>query len=179
MNSLVSSPRTQLVAGNRLSENFESFKSLPNESQFSMLCVSASSWKRQEIFLKQDQARKTGSKSPSSMSREHTFSKEPPCQNFCRNSKNQNLTSVQVHVVQVMGTHGLEIAIPSGRDHSTTSWVLVSRGKDRFVDELRTPNVSRNVPSSESLSEQATSKENEPCVVTETRSRELEAILLV
>ena len=118
-------------------------------------------------------------RSPSSMWRKHAFSKELPCQDCCINSKNKNWMSIQVLVVQVMRSHGLEIAIPSRRDHSTTSWVLISRGKDRFVDELHAPNVSRNVPSSESLSEQATSKENEPCVVTEIRSRELEAILLV
>ena len=68
------------------------------------------------------------------------------------------------------------MAIPPRRDHLTRSWVLISRGKNRFVDLLRTPNVSHHVPSSELLSERAMSKETEPCVVTETRSKELEAI---
>ena len=79
--------------------------------------------------------------------------------------------SLKVNVVLTMGTHGLEIAVPSKRDHLTTSWVLISRGKNRLVDEVTTPNVSYIVPSTELLSERSCSKETEPCDVTDTRSR--------
>ena len=72
-----------------------------------------------------------------------------------------------------MGTHGLEIAVPSKRDHLTTSSVLISRGKNRLVDEVHL-NVSYIVASTELLSERSCSKETEPCDVTDTRSRELE-----
>ena len=44
------------------------------------------------------------------------------------------------------------------KDQSTTSWVLTPRGKDRFVDEMEDPNISRNVPSINLLKEQANSK---------------------
>ena len=78
--------------------------------------------------------------------------------------------SLKVNVVLIMGTHGLEIAIPSKRDHLTTSSVLISRGKNRLVDEVHL-NVSYIVASTELLSERSCSKETEPCDVTDTRSR--------
>ena len=73
-----------------------------------------------------------------------------------------------------MGTHGLEIAVPSKRDHLTTSSVLISRGKNRFMVEVRTPNVSYIVPSAQLLSERSCSNDTEPCDITDTRTRELE-----
>ena len=85
---------------------------------------------------------------------------------------------IEVHVVQVMGTHGLESAVPSKRDHLTTSRVPISRGKNRFVNEVRAPNVSHIVPRAELLSEQASSKDTESCDVTDSRSRVLEANLV-
>ena len=45
-----------------------------------------------------------------------------------------------------------------------TSWVLISRGKSRLVDELHIPNVSRDLTSAELLSEQENAKESAPCL---------------
>ena len=70
-----------------------------------------------------------------------------------------------------MGTHGLEIAVPPKQNLLTTSWVLIARGKNHFLDEVRTPNVSYIVPSAESLSERTCSNDTEPCDITDTRSR--------
>ena len=81
---------------------------------------------------------------------------------------------IKGHVVLTMGTHGLGIAVPSKRDLLTTSLVLISREKNRFLDEVRTQNVSYIVPSAELLSERSCSKDTEPCDITDTRSRELE-----
>ena len=55
----------------------------------------------------------------------------------------------------------MEIGIvdPSIRDDSRTSWVLITRGKNRFFDELEDPSVSPHVPSSNLLKQQAESKE--------------------
>ena len=68
-----------------------------------------------------------------------------------------------------------EIAVPSKRVHLTTSWVLISRGKNDFVNEVRAPNVRHNVPNADLLSEEASSKDTESCDVTDTQSRVLEA----
>ena len=80
---------------------------------------------------------------------------------------------MEVLVEQILGTRGLEGAVPSKRDHMTTSWVLTSRSKNRLVNEVRAP-VSHSVSSAELLSERASSKETEPCEITDTRSRKLE-----
>ena len=42
---------------------------------------------------------------------------------------------IEVHVVQVFGTHGLECDIPSPNNPKRTSWVVISSGKSRFVDD--------------------------------------------
>ena len=68
--------------------------------------------------------------------------------------------SFEVQVERILGTHGLEGAVPSKRDLLTTSWVLTSRSKNRLVNEVRVPNVSHNVSSTELFSELASSKKN-------------------
>ena len=71
---------------------------------------------------------------------------------------------IEVHAVQLFGTHGLKIKIQSPNNQERTSWVLISRGRSRFVDELHTPNVDHNLTSAELLSEQEISKESELCL---------------
>ena len=113
------------------------------------------------------------------MSRIHTFSKEPHARIFAAIPGGIKIGPViEGHVVLIMGTHGLEIAVPPKRDLLTTSWVLISRGMNRFLDEVRTPNVSYIVPSAELLSERTCSNDSEPCDITDSRSRELEGTLL-
>ena len=91
------------------------------------------------------------------MSRIHTFSREPStpefwprwkciCNQPCLAKGTKIGPSFEVQVVMILGTHGLEGAVPSKRDHLTPSWVLTSKGKNRVVDEVRTPNVSYIVP---------------------------------
>ena len=58
----------------------------------------------------------------------------------------------------IVGIDGLEVTVPPRRDYSTTSWVLISRGKNRCVDEMEDPNISHNVSSINLLKEQADSK---------------------
>ena len=58
---------------------------------------------------------------------------------------------IEVHVVQLFGTHGLEIEIPSPKNPERTSSVLISRGKSRFVDDLLFSTISHNLTSAELL----------------------------
>ena len=44
---------------------------------------------------------------------------------------------INVRVVRIVGEYGLEVAVPSIRDYSTTSWVLISRGRSGFADGIR------------------------------------------
>ena len=70
---------------------------------------------------------------------------------------------VGVRVEQFLGNYGFEIESPSPNRPETTSWVVICKGKNRFVDELHVPDPKYNLTSSESLSEQAIAKEGELC----------------
>ena len=84
---------------------------------------------------------------------------------------------IQVHVVQIFATHGLESEIPCPNNTKRTSWVLVSRGKGRFVDELHISNVGPNLTSAFLLSEQEFSKEREPYLAkSKNSSQEIGAV---
>ena len=43
---------------------------------------------------------------------------------------------IQVYIVQFLGNYGLEIQIPSPTNPERKSWVVMCRGRNRFVDEL-------------------------------------------
>ena len=60
---------------------------------------------------------------------------------------------LEVHIVLVHGKHGLEIKISSSNDPNRTSWVVICRGKNQFVNELPVPNPGPNLTSSEVLEE--------------------------
>ena len=65
-----------------------------------------------------------------------------------------------VHVVQFVGTYGIDIEIPSTKSPEFTTWVLICRGKNRYVDELHIPNSGYNLASSELLTEQLIAEES-------------------
>ena len=65
---------------------------------------------------------------------------------------------IEINVVQIIGVHGFEVSVPSIKDYLTTSWVLISKKENRFVDEMEDPNISSNVSSASLLKEQAESK---------------------
>ena len=46
---------------------------------------------------------------------------------------------LQVHVIKFLGTYGIEIQIPSATTKDRSSWVVICRGKNRFVDESLHP----------------------------------------
>ena len=54
-----------------------------------------------------------------------------------------------------MKKYGLEIAIPSPNDHVRTSYVVISSGKNRFVDDVHIPNAVLRSEGRESCEEQA------------------------
>ena len=56
---------------------------------------------------------------------------------------------IQVHAVQFLGTHRIEIQIPSTTTPNRNSSVVVCRVKNRFVDELHLRDPGHNPTSSE------------------------------
>ena len=80
------------------------------------------------------------------MQRIHTFSSMPTVQSRCSSSWRNNCStghcrSIVVQIVQIIDNVGLEIANPSPNDGERTSYVMISRGKSRFVDEIHIPNA--------------------------------------
>ena len=73
---------------------------------------------------------------------------------------------LKVHIVLLHGKHGLDIKIPSP-NQKRSSWVVICRGKNRFVDELHIPNPEHNLISSELLEKR---QEIELCLVEQEPS---------
>ena len=65
--------------------------------------------------------------------------------------------------MQFLGTHGIEIQIPSTATPNLSSWVVTCRGKNCFVDELHLRNPGHNPTSFELLLERSIAKESEFC----------------
>ena len=70
---------------------------------------------------------------------------------------------IEVLIVKIIDQYGFEIAIPSPNDTERTSYVLISRGKSRFVDEVHIPNAALR-SSEELLTELQKSGGGEPCL---------------
>ena len=70
---------------------------------------------------------------------------------------------IEVQIVKILDTCGLEIAVPSPNDSKRTSYVMISRGKSRFVDEVHIPNAELR-SSAELLFELQKAEGREPCL---------------
>ena len=69
---------------------------------------------------------------------------------------------IEVQSVKILNQYGFEIAIPSPDDHVPTSYVVISRKKSRFVDEVHIPDAGLR-PSSEQLTELQRSEGRKSC----------------
>ena len=66
-------------------------------------------------------------------------------QTVCRKSRtNYNWTSSSSSFFQFLGTHRIEIQIPSKTTPNRSSWVVFCRGKNRYVDELHLRDPGHN-----------------------------------
>ena len=70
---------------------------------------------------------------------------------------------LKVQIVKIIGQRGFEIAIPSPHNHETTTHVMITRGTNRFVDEVHEHKVEFR-PSTELLSALQKSEGRESCV---------------
>ena len=70
---------------------------------------------------------------------------------------------LQVHIFQFLGTHGIEIQIPSTAMPNRSSWELICRWKNRYVDESHLRDPGHNPTCSEFLLDRSITKESEPC----------------
>ena len=72
---------------------------------------------------------------------------------------------LHVHMVKFLDNYGIEIQIPSTVTQGQASWVIICRGKNRYVENLSLQNPGRAHTSSEVLLERFITKSNEPCNV--------------
>ena len=70
---------------------------------------------------------------------------------------------LKVQIAKILGQLGLEIAIPSPHNHETSTHVVITRGTNRFVDEVHEHKVEFR-PSTELLSALQKSEGRESCV---------------
>ena len=70
---------------------------------------------------------------------------------------------IKVQIAKILDQCGLEIAIPSSTDTKRTSYVMISTGKSRFVDEVHVPKAELR-SSAELLSEFQKSEGGESCL---------------
>ena len=74
---------------------------------------------------------------------------------------------LQVHVTRYLDISGIEMQIPSITTKDRKSWVLLSRRKNRYLEELRLNDPDHNPGSSELVNHvglvRSVAKESEPC----------------
>ena len=68
----------------------------------------------------------------------YVFSSKPQSRAF---AANPGRTVIGPVILKILDQYGLEIALPSPNDGLRTSYVMKSRGKSRFVDEIHIPNA--------------------------------------
>ena len=73
--------------------------------------------------------------------------------------------------MHLLGTHGIEVQIPSMTNPKRTSWVLICGGNNRYVDEIHLRDPGHNPTSSELLLERFIAKESELCSTEIEQSR--------
>ena len=138
---LVSSPRP--VSGSSLRENIQDFESLSETIRLTRVCELASfrhmvsaatSYK-----TRPDEDDTSGQIFP--VCRQHMLSRvNPQSRAFAAIPWGTIIGPViEVQIVKILDQDGLEIAIPSPNDRGRTSYVMISRGKSRFVDEVHFP----------------------------------------
>ena len=66
---------------------------------------------------------------------------------------------------------GIEIQIPSTSTPDRNSWVVICRGKNRFVEGLHARDPGHNPTSNDLLVERSIAKESEPCSTELEQSR--------
>ena len=162
---LVSPP--EMASGNSLQENILSFEALSDKIQFSKLCEDA--WLEHRVSagmkykIRPDEDDGYGQLVP--LCREYTHSRANPQSRVFAGIPGRTVIGpvVEVQIVKILDQYGLEIAIPSANERQRTSHVMITRGTNRFVEEVHDHKVELR-PSTELLSALQKSEGRESCV---------------
>ena len=140
---MVSSP--EQASGNSLEENIHDCDSLDERIQFTRVCEIALFKHRvlseRKCKTRLDEDDGFGQLIP--LCREYTLSRAHPQSRIFAAIPGGTIIGpvIEVEIVKILERHGFEIAIPSPNDHVRTSYVVISREKSRFVDEVHIPNA--------------------------------------
>ena len=149
-------------------ECLANFETPEKEIQFTKVCEDASFWKRPSIGM----CYKTiADRTPAC--REYTHPRPDSDSRKYAAIPRQTIIGpvIQVHIFQFLGTHGIQIQIPSTTTSDRNSWVVIYRGKNRFVDELHLRDPEHHPAIHELLLERSIAKESEPCSTELEQSR--------
>ena len=133
---MVQTPRNdESASGNRLRECLQSFETLEKDIQFTRVCESATFFHEVSVGM----CHKTvadvddgfGDQTPAR--RECTHPRAVSDSRIYAASPGRTIIGpvIQVHIIQFLGTHGIESQIPSTTTPNRTSWVVICRGKNR------------------------------------------------
>ena len=140
MNSLVQTPRDdQQASGNRFRDTLQSFEKLDKEPLFARVCGAAAAFlelvsvgMRYKTIPDDDDG--FGGRTPAC--REYTHPREQANSGIYAAIPGNTIIGpvLQVHMVNFLDNYGIEIQIPSTTTQDRTSWVIVCRGKNRYVE---------------------------------------------
>ena len=154
------------ASGNRLRERLQRFETLEKDVQFTSVGEDATFWRRvstglsyQTIPYVDDGFGDRTSSSPlppplappPSMQRIHTLLREGKNSRIYATipGKTRIGPALQDHITQYFVINGIGNQIPTPTTKERTSWVLKSRGKNRYVKELHFNHPDHNPTSSE------------------------------
>ena len=155
ISSLVKIPRTPLASGNRMRQKLQSFQLLSAKSRLKHVYERAGFYhpvERNKWYqTRPDEDDGWGKITP--MCREYTHPREHP-DSRCFPTINANTKIgpiLMIRMSQVFGIYGLEVQIPSPSRPRYSSWILICRGLEKFVDELHLHDRHITTPSSSLL----------------------------
>ena len=148
-NSLLQTPRSDDPAsGNRLRECLQNFETLEKSIQFSKVCEDASFWKRVSIGMSYktipDVDDGLGYRNPAC--REYTLPRADSDSGIYAAIPGQTIIGpvLQVLIIQFLGIMELKNQIPSTATQHRTPWVVICRGKNRYVEEVHLRDPGHN-----------------------------------
>ena len=141
VNSLVQTSRDDRQAsGNRLRDTFRRFGKLDTETKFARVCGAAAFWELVSVGMRYktvpDVDDDFGGRTPAC--REYTHPREQANSRVYAAIPGNTIIGpvLQVHMVKFLVNYRVEIQIPSTATQDRTFWVIMCRGKNRYVENV-------------------------------------------
>ena len=138
--SLVDIPRLPPASGNRMLQNLENFESMPFMSKIESLRAAAKfhSPIDIEMYFVTTLLEDNGWGRRTSMCKEYTAPRnQRDSRPFASIDANQKIDPIlNIEIALIVDVPGIEVRVPSLSDLWRSMWILTSRGKERFVNEI-------------------------------------------